>query len=318
MNDKRLFYRNDDSGKMFLICLIAPFLLSLLFSMFASAIAGSQEIEATQITSSLGYVVAYALCSALLYILIFVCYNKINKVSFKAINLDFKIPWKTYLLLIAIGIVSLFGINYFIGAVDNFLELIGYPLQTGITVNPTSVPMYLLSTLLMAIIPAICEELLFRGVILHGLRSRFSDWGAILLSALMFALMHGNIQQLVYPFILGTIMGWVVLRTGSLVSSMLVHFVNNFLVVTLNFIQNMTGFSIGLPNTWRFYLLAFGLLAITFGLLWLVEKYYFKRKNAKNIERTSQKTSIYVYLSLGVSVLMLLVVTIMGFVSNVG
>ena len=317
MDNKRMYYRNDDSGKMFLICLIAPFLLSLVFSMIAGSIANSQEIEPSVITSSLGYIVAYALCTCALYILIFVCYNKINKVSFKAINLDFKMPWKTYMVLLVVGIVSLFGINYFIGAVDNFLDLIGYPLQIGINVDPTSLPLYLLSVLLMAVIPAICEELLFRGVVLHGLRSRFSDWGAILLSAIMFALMHGNLQQLVYPFILGAIMGWLVLRTGSLVSSILVHFINNFLVVTLNFIQNMTGFSIALPNTWWFYLIAFGLLFLTMGLLWLIEKYYFKRKNAKNIERSSQKTSIYVYLSLGISILMLLIVTIVEFVSKV-
>ena len=317
MDNKRMYYRNDDSGKMFLICLIAPFLLSLVFSMIAGSIATSQEIEPSVITSSLGYIVAYALCTCALYILIFVCYNKINKVSFKAITLDFKMPWKTYMVLLVVGIVSLFGINYFIGAVDNFLDLIGYPLQSGINVDPTSLPLYLLSVLLMAVIPAICEELLFRGVVLHGLRSRFSDWGAILLSAIMFALMHGNLQQLVYPFILGAIMGWLVLRTGSLVSSILVHFINNFLVVTLNFIQNMTGFSIALSNTWWFYLIAFGLLFLTMGLLWLIEKYYFKRKNAKNIERSSQKTSIYVYLSLGISILMLLIVTIVEFVSKV-
>lgn len=317
MDNKRMYYRNDDSGKMFLICLIAPFLLSLVFSMIAGSIANSQEIEPSVITSSLGYIVAYALCTCALYILIFVCYNKINKVSFKAINLDFNMPWKTYMVLLVVGIVSLFGINYFIGAVDNFLDLIGYPLQSGINVDPTSLPLYLLSVLLMAVIPAICEELLFRGIVLHGLRSRFSDWGAILLSAIMFALMHGNLQQLVYPFILGAIMGWLVLRTGSLVSSILVHFINNFLVVTLNFIQNMTGFSIALPNTWWFYLIAFGLLFLTMGLLWLIEKYYFKRKNAKNIERSSQKTSIYVYLSLGISILMLLIVTIVEFVSKV-
>lgn len=111
-------------------------------------------------------------------------------------------------------------------------------------------------------------------------------------------------------------MGWLVLRTGSLFSSMLVHFINNFLVVTFAFIENMTGFSLALPNTWWFYLIAFGLLFITFAVIWLIEKYYFKGKSAKVQERTSQKTSIYIYLSIAVSVLMLVVVTIAGFVSS--
>lgn len=313
----RNFYRNDDSGKMFLICLIAPFLLSLLFSTIAGAIADNQGVEPTAITSSLGYVTAYSLITFALYIVIFFLYNKINKVSFKAINLNFKMPWHTYLIAIIIGVISLLGINYFIGATDNFLKLIGYPIAEGLPlVNPTSFPLYLLAILIMALLPAIYEELMFRGVVLHGLRSRFSDWGAILLSGLMFALMHGNLQQLIYPFILGAIMGWIVLRTGSLVSSIIVHFVNNFLVVTFAFIENMTGFSLSLPNTWWFYLVAFGLLFVTFGILYFVEKRYFKRKTTNLQERSSQKTSIYVYLSIAVSVMMFLIVTIVNFVSN--
>ena len=316
--EKRLFYRNDDSGKMFLICLIAPFVMSLLFSMIAGTIADRQGGEATQITSSLLYVCIYSICICALYIGIFFAYNKINKVSFKAVNLKFKMPWHTYLILIAVGVLSLLGINYFIGATDNFLSLIGFPITEGLPmVNPTSFPLYLLALLLMAFIPAVCEELLFRGVILHGLRDRFGTWSSIALSALMFALMHGNLQQFVYPFILGGIMGWLVTKTGSLFSSMIVHFINNFLVVTFAYIQNMTGFSLALPDAWWFYLVAFGLLFATFGILWLIEKFYFKGKNAKDVERTSQKTSIYVYLSIGISVLMLVITTILQFVSNV-
>jgi hypothetical protein len=64
-------------------------------------------------------------------------------------------------------------------------------------------------------------------------------------------------------------------------------------------------------------LVAFGLLFATFGILWLIEKFYFKGKTAKDVERTSQKTSIYVYLSIGISVLMLVITTILQFVSNV-
>lgn len=315
--DKRSFYRNDDSGKMFLICLIAPFLLSLVFSMIAGQIAESQEIEPTVITSSILYITIFALCNCALYFAMFFVYNKLNKISFKAINLDFKMPWKTYLILIAVGVVSLFGVNYFIGATDNFLKLIGYPVQEGLTMfQPTSFPLYLLAVLLMAVIPAICEELMFRGVILHGLRSRFSEWPAILLSALMFTLMHGNLQQFVYPFILGTIMGWVVVRTGSLVSSMLVHFINNFLVVTLSYIENVSSFSLSLPNTWWFYLIAVALLFATFGILWLIDNYFFKRKNAKIVERACQKTSLYIYFSLAVASFMLLIITIVQFVSK--
>jgi len=317
MKEKRMFYNDADSGKMFLACLIAPFALALLFSMIAGQIADARGVKVDVITSGLTYNLIYSFCCCALYFLIFFLYNLISNVSFKAINLKFKMSWKTYLLLIVIGIVALFGINYFIGATNNFLGVIGYPVKEGLPlVNPTSWPLFLLAILVSAVIPAICEELLFRGVILNGLRSRFSDVGSVVLSGLMFALMHGNLQQFIYPFILGCIMGWIVLRTGSLVSSIIVHFVNNFLVVTLAFIQNMTGFSLNLPNVWWFYLLAFGLLFITFAIIWLIDKYYFKRKTANNQERTSQKTSIYVYLSVAIAGVLLLMNSILAIVSK--
>lgn len=315
--EKRNIYRNDDSGKVFLFCLLAYFLFSLFISMIAGKITEARDVEVDVITSSVGYVVASYVGLFAVYVLTIFGYNKINKISFKAVNLKFKMPWKTYLILIAVGVVSLLGVNYFITATDNFLELIGYPIKESLPViNPTSAPTYLLAILLVAVFPAVYEELIFRGVVLQGLRSRFSDCGAILLSGLLFALMHFNLQQLAYPFILGCVMGWIVIRTGSLVSSMIVHFVNNFLIVTFAFIENMTGFSLELPNTWWFYILAIALLGVTFGILWLVEKCYFKRKSTNLQERTSQKTSIYVYLSLGISAFMFIIITIIGFVSN--
>ena len=75
--------------------------------------------------------------------------------------------------------------------------------------------------------------------------------------------MHQNLQQLIYPFLLGSIMAWAVVRSGSLISSVIIHFTNNFLVVLLTFIQNMTGWSVALPREWWFYLIAIVLLLLT-------------------------------------------------------
>lgn len=317
MDNKRQFYKNNDSGLIFLICIVAPFLLSFVFSMIAKQIASSSGKELEMITSSLAYVLIYSLCNCALYILMFFLYNKINKISFSASKIKFNMPWHTYLILIAVGIISLLGVNYFVGATDNVLEVIGFPIQKGLPlVNPTSFPLFLLSLLVMAVIPAICEELIFRGVVLHGLRNKFGEWGAIFLSGLMFALFHGNLQQFIYPFILGSIMGWLVLRTGSLVSSMIVHFVNNGLVVTFAYIENMTGFSLNLPNTWWFYLIAFALLGLTFVILLLINMFYFKNKSAEKIERTPEKISPSLIVSFVVSGFLLVLATIIQFVSN--
>lgn len=314
-NIYRKNYNDSDSGKIFLICLIAPFLLALLFSTIASTIADANDIKNIEtITSSLGYVIPYCLCSFLLYIGIYLIYNKLSKIEFRAVKPKFKMKWHTYAIIGVVGIISLFGIQYFVGIFDNILQAIGYPLELGFSmINPTNWGTYILCIFLLAVVPAIGEELLFRGMILHGLRSRFNDVVSVLLSGLMFALMHGNLQQLVYPFILGVIMGWIVLRTGSLISSILVHFINNFLVVTFAFIENTTGFNFALPNVWWFYLLAIGLFALTVAICFIIDKFYFKHKSEEQVEKTSTKTSKFIYISLVVAVVMLVITTVLSF-----
>ena len=110
-------------------------------------------------------------------------------------------------------------------------------------------------------------------------------------------------------------MGWIVLRTGSIISSILVHFINNFLVVTLAFVQNMTGVSLSFGNAWWAHLIAVVLLVITALICNLIDRFYFKHKSEEEIKQTSIKTSKFVYISLGVSVFIFLFMTVSAFVS---
>ena len=311
--EKRSIYRHDDSGKVFLACLIIPLAISILISVIIAQIANQHDIEPTEITSNMWFLTGYAILNFIIYISIYLIYNKVCKIEYKAVNLKFKMPWHTYLIIIAVGIISLFGIQYFIGAVDNLLALIGFPLQEGTSINPTDFGTFMLAVFVLALLPAIAEELIFRGIIFNGLRTKFNETGAILISAIMFSLMHGSFQQFVYPFILGSIMAWLVIRTGSIFSSMLVHFINNFLVVMFAYIQNATGWSMDLPREWWFYLLAFALLFVTASILILIDKYYFKHKSKEQSEIQKGRTSPYIFVSIVVAVIILIIKTIVSF-----
>jgi sodium transport system permease protein len=83
-----------------------------------------------------------------------------------------------------------------------------------------------------ALSPAICEELLFRGFILQGLRGSVRPWVAVVVTALLFGLLHMSIYRLAGTTALGVLMGFLVLRTGSIYPAMLFHFVNNALALT--------------------------------------------------------------------------------------
>ena len=86
--------------------------------------------------------------------------------------------------------------------------------------------------LLLGVTPAICEESLFRGLILSGLR-RLGKWPAIGISALLFAVAHASIYRLLPTLVLGLLIGYIVWRTGSIFCGMLFHAVNNGLMATL-------------------------------------------------------------------------------------
>ncbi len=78
----------------------------------------------------------------------------------------------------------------------------------------------------IAILPPIVEELGFRGIMLQNYRES-GVWSGILLSALLFGLMHMNLNQMLYAFVLGILMALLVEATNSIFSSMLMHFLIN-------------------------------------------------------------------------------------------
>jgi len=90
-------------------------------------------------------------------------------------------------------------------------------------------PYWWIPYLLLAVLPAICEELAFRGFILSGLRHLGSKRWAIGLSAVFFGMAHGIIQQSLSATALGLVIGYVAVQTGSLVPGMLFHMTYNSL-----------------------------------------------------------------------------------------
>jgi sodium transport system permease protein len=80
---------------------------------------------------------------------------------------------------------------------------------------------------ILAVLPAICEELAFRGFVLSGLRHLGSKGWAIGLTAVFFGVAHGVIQQSFSAAALGMVLGYIAVQTGSLVPCMLFHMTYN-------------------------------------------------------------------------------------------
>lgn len=80
---------------------------------------------------------------------------------------------------------------------------------------------------MVAVLPAFNEELIFRGIVYGAYRKSGRMWPAIILSGLVFGLMHMNINQAMYAFLLGVTMAALFESTGSIWSTILFHFVTN-------------------------------------------------------------------------------------------
>lgn len=80
--------------------------------------------------------------------------------------------------------------------------------------------------LLVALLPAVFEESVYRGVLYNTYKTAH-PWKAVLLSALLFGLMHGNLNQFCYAFVMGIIFALIIEATDSILSTMIIHFATN-------------------------------------------------------------------------------------------
>ncbi len=141
-----------------------------------------------------------------------------------------KLHWKQILIIPAIVLV---GIMAFLPLAQGFVQLIYI-----ITKKAPAVSMdigtqwweVLITIVLVSVLPAIGEEVLFRGGVARGLK-RKNYLFAILMSGLMFSIFHGNAAQTVHQFFIGMVFAYLYFVTGSLLASMFAHLLNNLFAV---------------------------------------------------------------------------------------
>ena len=88
---------------------------------------------------------------------------------------------------------------------------------------------------LTAVLPAVFEEFTHRGILLSGLQNRGSEMSAVILSAVMFGLMHTNPSQMIFATFGGLAFGVAVVKCDSIIPAMCAHFANNAVSVVLDY-----------------------------------------------------------------------------------
>ena len=135
----------------------------------------------------------------------------------------------------------------------------------------------------IVVIAPIVEELIFRGVIIAGFMRNYKVGYAIFFSALLFALFHLNPWQFPATFLLGLVLGWVRIRTGSILACIAGHAIHNGLIfLTVTFYLKLKDLKILQPglNENYFYhgvIMLFGLV-----IIFLATRNYVKKSLQKN------------------------------------
>jgi membrane protease YdiL (CAAX protease family) len=158
----------------------------------------------------------------LIPVLIYTIYNRLPIKETFRLN---KIGLIPSVIIILAAFPAYMAALMFNNLVIYFLQFIGDIPQQPIPV-PKDIPQLLVGIFVIAVSPAICEELLHRGLMLKAYEKR-GTFKAIVITSIYFGIFHFDITNLLGPIFLGIIIGYYVVRTNSIFAGMLAHFMNN-------------------------------------------------------------------------------------------
>lgn len=255
-----------DSALSWLLAFAFSQVAVMVVTLIGAAIAANFGVNLTKFNNFLdtalgSFLTMLILDTALIGTFIYFNINKENKIVGKP-------KFYKVLMYVCLAAVCFFALYPFVACVDSLFVRFGAKLSD--LTYPLTAGNYALSVFSLALIPAICEELIFRGVIFKGLK-KYGKVFSIVLSALMFAIFHMSYQQLFYPFLMGLFLGVIMYYENNIIYTISAHFVNNFLSLTIKYLNVNLIF-----NHWTYILLAIVLL-ITF--LCVVGYFIFNKKN---------------------------------------
>lgn len=150
----------------------------------------------------------------------------------KCLEFGAPVSWKAFGFAVPAGLMVCCIADYISSGFSCFAGEFGVSFIDIETKTPSNVFEFLLMVLECAIVPALCEEFAIRGVIMQPLR-RYGDRFAIVMSSVIFAIMHGNMMQIPVALIAGFALGYFAIATNSIWTGVAIHFANNLLAVIL-------------------------------------------------------------------------------------
>ena len=279
-----------DSIKCYIVAVISYFMISLIFSIIAMEIAKNNGSETLTMPNYLniiaGIVTELGFISG---IFILKKKGKLEALSIKFKNFNFIILF----LCLSISVITMLSYLSFNNLFLYFLEKIGYDTSaTSDSIKLENFGNLIVSLFALSLVPAICEELLFRGTCFNGFKEKGKLF-ALLTSSLLFMLIHMGLTQSLYQLILGFIFALVLEITDNLIYTMSMHFLNNSIIIVWSFVTKNNATTEYIYNTpikilTPFLLLLAGGIVVFF--LFKLLNYLVKKFNYKNEDNITCNT----------------------------
>lgn len=230
MENTRLQLKKTSSGIGYFIfaMILALNAVSVLLMVLAIIVDGSLKNPAYLLLDNIASI------SSMFIIGLFYCLfskTQLNDV-FPLKKISLKMAAATVTISLALALLANFFADLFVGGISLF-GIKNYAEMDFEITNPVEI---ILNIIAISIIPALSEEFAFRGIILSRLR-KYGDGFAVFISALLFGLLHGNIVQIPFAFIVGLGLAFVTIKTSSIIPAIITHFLNNLSSVIISIIE---------------------------------------------------------------------------------
>lgn len=207
-------------GLAYSLAVCAYLAVSLLFSIIISS-CGIAETDGGRYLSYLASPLAIVIAVAI--------FCKFCKQSPRQV-FSVKCSPKYYLIALLVFFGLFFSLSSVNGYIVELLKLCGYKPRSA-TLPSLEGGLVVPAILVIAVLPAVAEEFLFRGVILKNTEKGAGGLRAVLLTGFLFSLYHGSVEQTVYQFVCGCLFALIAVRSGSTLPTVIIHFLNNALII---------------------------------------------------------------------------------------
>lgn len=232
-------YNLLDANKSFFYVMVTNIIASIVFSLIIVLLAIIPWSDA--LYNGLAGIFQ-VITIPLIFLTFILLYHKKKKINIKnALNFNWKINIPIVLLMalmLSICIVTFFPL---INMLYSAIERLGIETSASVGFAMTNWWQLLIGVAVYCLLPAIVEEIIFRGMILKGTLHKAKPYVAIIISAVAFFIMHGSLIQSFYQIILGFILSFIGYCTGNILYPIIFHFLNNLAVILISYF-NVGGF----------------------------------------------------------------------------